>query len=176
MVEIFFVEVAHAAGAAQGAIAFAGAADVAAVAIGMIAGFPLALAGTSLGLCVEGGEGLFALLLIVCLDGGQALEEEAQFAGGGDGLPVLVGCGIGLGEAVDLVGEAVGGDGLEDVCAVELEVAEVGVDGRAGTAEPLGDLFGGEALAVEVVGFEDASAASGCGRVGCGHGWLSSVG
>ena len=74
--------------------------------------------GASLGRGGPGGEGLFALLLFVCLDGGRALQEEPQFAGGGDGLAVLVGLGLGRGQDVDLVGEAVGGDGLEDVGAV----------------------------------------------------------
>ena len=97
-----------------------------------------------------------------------AREQEAEFAGGGDGLAVLVGVGVGAGEDVDLVGESVGGDGAEDVGSVELEVAEVGVDGGAGAAELFGDFVRRDALAVEVVGFEDASAASGGGWVGHG--------
>ncbi len=114
--------------------------------------------------------GCFALLVVVLLDGRQVLEEEAEFAGGGDGLAVLVGISFGGGEDVDLVGEPVGGDAAEDVGSVEVEVSEVGVDGGAGAAELGGDFFGGEALAVEVVGFEDASAASGGGWGGHGEG------
>ena len=107
--------------------------------------------------------------MFVGLELGQGGEQEAEFSGGGDGLSVLVGVGVGGGEDVDLVGESVGGDGAEDVGSVELEVSEVGVDGGAGAAELGRDLLGGEALAVEVVGFEDASAASGGGWVGVGH-------
>ncbi len=120
--------------------------------------------GDSVGLA--GVDELFALLALLFLEVGQGGEQEAQFSGGGDGLAVLVGVGVGGGEDVDLVGESVGGDGAEDVGSVELEVAEVGVDGGAGAAEFLGDSVGGESLAVEVVGFEDASAASGGGWVG----------
>lgn len=46
----------------------------------------------------------------------------------------MVGCGFGLGEDVDLVGEQVGGDGAQDVVAVPLEVLEICVDG--GGARP----------------------------------------
>ena len=99
--------------------------------------------------------------LLVLLDGGQVEQEEAQFSGGGDRLSVLGGIGLGLGQAVELVGEAVGGDGPEDVVAVEAEVSEVGVDGGRGAAHLPGDLAQGECLAVEVVGFDHASAASG---------------
>ena len=113
-----------------------------------------------------GGVGLLKAEVVVGLEFGQGGEQESEFAGGGDGLAVLVGIGLGGGEDVDLVGESVGGDGAEDVGSVELEVSEVGVDGGAGAVEFLGDCVGGEALAVEVVGFEDASAASGGGWVG----------
>ena len=68
--------------------------------------------------------------------------------------------GVGIGEEIELVGETVGGDGAEDVLAVEPEVAEIGVDGGAGASESAGDLHGGASLAPEVVRFEDASAAS----------------
>ena len=127
--------------------------------------------GDSVGLA--GVDELFALLALLFLEVGQGGEQEAQFSGGGDSLAVLVGLGLGGGEDVDLVGKAVGGDGAEDVGSVELEVAEVGVDGGAGAAEFLGYSVGGESLAVEVVGFEDASAASG-GWVGwtCGGPFL----
>ena len=120
-----------------------------------------------------GGFGVLQDGAFVGLEPGQGGEEEAEFSGGGDGLAVLVGVGVGAGEDVDLVGEAVGGDGAEDVGLVELEVAEVGVDGGAGAVEALGDLVGGMSLAVEVVGFEDASAASGGGWVG--HGVVRSL-
>ena len=107
------------------------------------------------------------------LEPGHGREEEAEFSGGGDGLAVLVGVGLGGGEDVDLVGESVGGDGAEDVGSVGLEVAEVVVDGGAGAAELSRDLFRGESLAVEVVGFEDSAAASRGWRVG--HGSVRSL-
>ncbi len=111
-------------------------------------------------------DGVFALVLVVFLDVGQ-VEEEAQFSGVGYGLSMLGKVGLGLGEDVDLIGELVGGDGAEDVVAVEPEVTEVGMDGGRGAAHLPGDLGQEESLAVEVVGFEHASAASG-GR------WLES--
>ena len=145
----------------------AGFVDVAFVSVGTEAG--LELEGAGAGFRLGGSRPRVPVLgcsVLLFVDGGQALEEEAEFSGGGDGLAVLVGIGVGGGEDVDLVGESVGGDGAQDVGSVELEVAEVGVDGGAGAAEFLGDCVGGEALAVEVVGFEDASAASGSGWVG----------
>jgi len=126
-------------GAVLRALSGAGSVDVAAVAVGIQLEIP--------GLFV----GCFALLVVVLLDGGQALEQETEFAGGGDGLAMLVGVGLGGGEDVDLVGEPVGGDAAEDVGPVELEVSEVGVDGGAGAAELFGDLVRWDALAVEVV-------------------------
>ncbi|MDE2987668.1 MAG: hypothetical protein OXT70_06385 [Chloroflexota bacterium] len=69
------------------------------------------------------------------LDVGQVEEQEAQFASGGDVALVLFGLGVGIGEEIELVGETVGGDGAEDVVAVEPEVAEIGVDGGAGASE-----------------------------------------
>ena len=159
-------ELGDALRAAEDALSGPGFVDVAFVSVGAEAGFELEGAGAGFHLGGGGGEFLFAPPVLLFVDGGQALQEEAQFAGGGDGLAVLVGVGVGGGEDVDLVGEAVGGDRAEDVGSVELEVAEVGVDGGAGAAEALGDLFRSESLAVEVVGFEDASAASGGGWVG----------
>ena len=120
------------------------------------------------GVGLAGVDELFALLALLFLEIGHGREQEAEFAGGGDGLAVFVGVGVGGGEDVDLVGESVGGDGAEDVGSVGLEVAEVGVDGGAGAAELSAISLGGESLAVEVVGFEDASAASGGGWVGHG--------
>ena len=164
-------ELGDALGATEDASSGAGFVDVAFVSVGTEAGLELEGAGAGFRLGGGGGEFVFASAVLLFVDGGQALQEEAEFAGGGDGLAVLVGVGLGGGEDVDLVGESVGGDGAQDVGSVELEVAEVGVDGGAGAAEFLGDVFRGEALAVEVVGFEDASAASGGGWVGVGHGW-----
>ena len=103
----------------------------------------MAAAGEGDGFGVAGGFGLFAALFVALLELGQGAEQESEFAGGGDVLAVLGGFGLGLGEQVDLVGEAVGGDGFEDVGAVALEVSEVGVDGGAGAAEPVGDLLAG---------------------------------
>ncbi|MDE2986545.1 MAG: hypothetical protein OXT70_00645 [Chloroflexota bacterium] len=125
-----------------------------------------------------GDAGVAVLLLIVFTDCGQVEQEEAQFARGGDGLSVLVGFGLGMGEDVELVGEIVGGDGAQDVVAVALEVLEVCVDGGVGAAEPGADLPEGESLAVEVVGLEHAVAAPGGGRLardGAGHAWASST-
>ncbi|MCY3587269.1 MAG: hypothetical protein OXH40_01100, partial [Chloroflexi bacterium] len=154
--------------AAEDALSGTGFVDVAFVSVGTEAGFELEGAGAGFRLGGGGGEFVFAPPVLLFVDGGQALQQEAQFSGGGDGLAVLVGFGVGGGEDVDLVGEPVGGDGAQDVSSVELEVAEVGVDGGAGAAELGGDCVGGETLAVEVVGFEDASAASGGGWVGVG--------
>jgi len=122
---------------------------------------------------VSWGDGLFALVLVVFLDVGQVAEEEPQFLGVGYGLSVLDRVGLGLGEDVDLIGELVGGDSAEDVVAVESEVAEAGVDGGRGGVHLPADLAEGESLAVEVVGFDHASAASGSRRFGgcwVGHG------
>lgn len=109
------IECAQTGGAVEGALALPGAANVAMVSLGVDASFKIAFAFAGLSGGGGGGAGMFALLLLVFLDGGQVEQEEAQFAGGGDGLAVLVGFGAGLVEAVDLVGELVGGDGLEDV-------------------------------------------------------------
>ncbi|MYJ92574.1 MAG: hypothetical protein F4038_05945, partial [Chloroflexi bacterium] len=154
-------ELGDALGAAEDALSGAGFVDVAFVSVGAKAGLELEGADTGFRLGGRGRELLFSAAVLLFMDGGQALQEEAEFTGGGDGLAVLVGVGVGGGEDVDLVGESVGGDGAQDVGSMELEVAEVGVDGGAGAAELSGDLFWTEALAVEVVGFEDASAASG---------------
>ncbi|MYA00991.1 MAG: hypothetical protein F4Y35_04320 [Chloroflexi bacterium] len=122
--------------------------------------------------------GVAELLLIVFTDCGQVEQEEAQFARGGDGLSVLVGFSLGMGEDVELVGEMVGGDSAQDVVAVTLEVLEVCVDGGVGAAEPGADLPERESLAVEVVGFEHAVAAPGGGwvaRGGAGHDRVSPI-
>ncbi len=150
-------ELGDALGAAEDALSGAGFVDVAFVSVGTKAGLELEGADTGFRLGGGGGEFVFTPPVLVFVDGGQALQEEAQFSGGGDGLAVLVGFGVGGGEDVDLVGESVGGDGTEDVGSVELEVAEVGVDGGAGAAELLGDCVGGEALAVEVSGVRDGA-------------------
>ena len=121
---------AKAAEAGVHALSEVGSFDQAAVSVGIESGFPVRF------------DVRFGWLSVVLLDGGQALEEEAEFSGGGDGLAVFVGVGLGGGEDVDLVGESVGGDGAEDVGSVGLEVAEVGVDGGAGAAELGGDFFG----------------------------------
>ena len=82
---------------------------------------------------------------------------------------------MGLSEEVDLVEQPVGGNGVEDVGVVELEVAQVGGGGGAGAAELAGDLLEGESLAAEMVRFEDALASAGSrrrrGGCGVGHGW-----
>ncbi|MYD73894.1 MAG: hypothetical protein F4Y11_06550 [Chloroflexi bacterium] len=117
-------------------------------------------------------------MLIVFTDCGQVEQEEAQFACVGDGLSVLVGLGLGMGEDVELVGEIVGGDSAQDVVAVTLEVLEVCVDGGVGAAEPGADLPEGESLAVEVVGLEHAPTTPGSGRVardGAGHDRVSPI-
>ena len=163
-------ELGDALGAAEDALSGARFVDVAFVSVGTEAGLELEGAGAGFRLGGGVGEFLFSAAVLLFVDGGQALEEEAEFSGGGDGLAVLVGVGVGGGEDVHLVGEAVDGDGAEDVGSVELEVAEVGVDGGAGAAELGGDFFGGASLAIEVVGFEDASAASGGWWVGHGEG------
>ena len=87
---------------------------------------------------------------------------------------MLLGFLSGLDELVDLVDQLLGGEGFEDVLAVELKVAEVGGDGGVGAAEFGGDLAEAEALAAEVVSLEDASAAAQAGRLGrgLGHGGL----
>ena len=172
--DLFFglalAELGDALWTAEDALSGAGFVDVAFVSVGTEAGLELEGAGAGFRLGGRGGEFLFAPPVLLFVDGGQALKQESQFAGGGDGLSVLVGFGLGGGEDVDLVGESIGGDGAQDVGSVELEVAEVGVDGGAGAAELFGDLVSRKSLAVEVVGFEDASAASGGGWVGVGHG------
>jgi len=100
------------------------------------------------------------------LDSGEVEQKESQFTRGGDVALALLRVGVGMGEEVQLFGEAIGGDGAQDVVAEEAEIAEVGVDGGAGAAELSGDMHGGAALAPEVMGFEDASAASRAWRVG----------
>ncbi|MXV80648.1 MAG: hypothetical protein F4007_08345 [Chloroflexi bacterium] len=125
-----------------------------------------------------GNAGAVERLLFVFTDDREVEQEEAQFSRRRDGLPALVGLGLGMGEDVELVGEEVGGDGAQDVVAVTLEVLEVCVDGGMGAAEPGADLPERESLAVEVVGFEHAPTTPGCGRVargGVGHAWASST-
>ena len=158
------VQATEAAGAGQRALVLCRSADVPVVSVGIDPTLPLVEQGVGV---VEDGVGVvgrIGLRWFVRLEFGHRSKQEAQFAGGGDGLAVLVGVAGGLGEALDLVGESVRGDGAEDVGAVALEVAEVVVDGGAGATELFGDFVGRESLAVEVVGFEDASAASGGGR------------
>ena len=117
-----------------------------------------------------GGLGVCALALRSGLELGERAEQEPEFARGGDVLLVLLGFLSGLDQLLDLVDQLLGDEGLEDVLAVELEVAQVGGDGRVGAAEFGGDLPQAESLAAEPVGLEDALAASWRGRVG--HGGL----
>ena len=154
------VEFIQTLGAIEQTVPVSGSPDVAEVAVGVEAGFPVLLARV--------GRGLLGWAFVVFLDVGQVEQEQAQLAGGGDGAAVLVGFGLDLAEQVDLVGEAVGGDGAEDVVAVQAEVAQIGVSGGAGAAHAVGDLLQGEVLALEVVGCEDASAASWGRWVGAG--------
>ncbi|MYD53942.1 MAG: hypothetical protein F4W96_06535 [Chloroflexi bacterium] len=126
----------------------------------------------------HGDAGAVERLLFVFTDDREVEQEEAQFSRRRDGLPALVGLGLGMGEDVELVGEEVSGDGAQDVVAVTLEVLEVRVDGGVGAAEACADLAEGESLALEVVGFEHAVAAPGGGRVargGAGHDRVSPI-
>ena len=166
---VAFVELGVAAGAVGLALTGVGSDDVAMVSVEV--GEEVAAAGEGDGGGVAGGFELLAALLLVFFELGQVAEQEPQLAGRGDALSVLVGIGFGLGEQVDLVEQLVAGDGVEDVVAMESEVAEVGGDGGAAAVHAVGDLLVGEGLAVEVVGLEDAEAASGAGRGGLGgHG------
>ena len=174
---VAFVELGEAPGAFGHTFIDLGPADVAKVSVE--SGEVVAAAGEGDGGCVAGGFELIASLLLVLFKLRQVAEQEAQLAGGGDApsMPRRVGVGLGLCEEVDLVEELVAGDGVEDVVAVELEVAEVGGDGGAGAVHAFGDLALGERLAVEVVGLKDAEATSGRGWDGldAGHGLRSPI-
>ena len=106
---------------------------------------------------------MFLLLLLLFAEAGHGGEEEPEFAGGGEGLSVLLRVGLGLGEGVDLVEQPVASDGVQDVAAVKLEVTQIGGGSGTGAAELVGDLLEGKSPAAEVVGFEDALAAPGVG-------------
>ena len=138
---VAFVEVGAAHRALGQALAVVVAGDVTDVSVLVGQEMPASSESDSVGLA--GVDELFALFALLFLEVGQGGEEETQLSGGGDGLAVLVGVGVGGGEDVDLVGESVGGDAAQDVGAVELEVAEVGVDGGAGAMELSGDVIGG---------------------------------
>lgn len=171
----------HALRAEQLALSLTGAAEVALVSIGIDARFPLVGKGAGVGLLLEfagqGAEGQMPLLLLDLLEARHGAEQEPQFAGGGDVLAVSGRFRVGLREQVDLVGELVGGDGAEDVCAVEPVIPQVRVGGGAGAVHFLGHLAQGTSTAGEVVSFEDAQAASGSGRLAGGgwHVWFSLV-
>ena len=77
----------------------------------------------------------FSVLLLLFAEAGHGGEEEPEFAGGGEGLSVLLRVGLGLGEGVDLVEQPVASDGVQDVAAVKLEVAQIGGGGGTGAAE-----------------------------------------
>ena len=82
----------------------------------------------------------------------EGVDQEAQFASGVDVLLVQV--GIGLLEGGDGVDKQIGGEGLDDLGSVGLEVADVLGGGGVGAVHALADLSVGEALAAEVVGLE----------------------
>ena len=159
---VAFVEVGVAPGAVGQALTNLRSVDVAGVSVEV--GEEVPAPGEGDGGGIASGFELLAALLLVFFQLGQVSEQEPQLAGGGDALAVLVGFGVGLGELIDLIEQLVAGDGVEDVVAVALEVAEVGGDGGARAAHAVGDLLVGEGLAVQVVCFEDAQADARRGR------------
>ncbi|MYC01079.1 MAG: hypothetical protein F4X58_04085 [Chloroflexi bacterium] len=91
-------------------------------------------------------------LLAAVFDLIEGVDEEAEFSGGVDVLGVKVGVGgLEVGDGVD---EQVGGERLDDLRAVGLEVSDVPGGGGVSAAHALSDLSVGEALAAEAVGLE----------------------
>ena len=93
----------------------------------------------------------------------ERVEQQAEFAGVADVASVQVGVG-GL-QAGDGVDQQVGGQRLDDLAALGLEVAHVVASRRGGAGHALADLTVRQALAAQVVGLESF------GSLGGVHGW-----